>query len=202
MIERLDQLSLEDFIELSCGNPKVLHRPNEEPTEEELLRITARLMNEYKAIATPTEAKMDLADGEDITKLRMRERCTRICLMLCSQERCDMAREVLLELDVSPALIATDEQVKARCRAMNDEAAYEIKRYMELKAERAESRGKQTEDGIRRGWYGEIAFVMASLKMAIDPKTVNAAIYANLVRQAVERNKAMAKMPPMMGMFM
>jgi hypothetical protein len=38
--------------------------------------------------------------------------------------------------------------------------------------------------------------------MSIDPATTNAAVYANLVHQAVERNKQMAKMPPMMGMFM
>ena len=38
--------------------------------------------------------------------------------------------------------------------------------------------------------------------MSIDPATTNAAVFANLVRQAVERNKQLAKMPPMMSMFM
>ena len=43
---------------------------------------------------------------------------------------------------------------------------------------------------------------MSVFRMNIDPTTTNAAIYANLVNQAGERSKMLAKMPSMMGMFM
>lgn len=42
---------------------------------------------------------------------------------------------------------------------------------------------------------------MSTLKMSIDPAATNAAIYANLVRQAGERSKALSKMPIMAGML-
>lgn len=60
----------------------------------------------------------------------------------------------------------------------------------------------ESESKLRKSWYGEVAYVMSSMKMSVDPPHVNAAIYANLVRQAVERNKQLAKMPPMAGMLL
>ena len=60
----------------------------------------------------------------------------------------------------------------------------------------------RTPEQTRREWYSEIASVMGVFHMNIDPMHTNAAIYANLVRQAVERSKAMAKMPPTARMFM
>ena len=76
---------------------------------------------------------------------------------------------------------------------------YPIQRY---KFESNSQLKQQSPDEKRKAWFGEIAFVMSTLKMSIDPATTNAAVFANLVRQAVERNKQLAKMPPMMSMFM
>ena len=62
MIERLDQLKLKDLIELSCGDYSVLIEHDEVPTVEEFTSCTARIMAEYKFIASPVQAKMELAD--------------------------------------------------------------------------------------------------------------------------------------------
>ena len=48
----------------------------------------------------------------------------------------------------------------------------------------------------------EVAYVMSVFKMSIDPRSTNAAIYANLVRQSAERMRQLAKMPPMARMLM
>lgn len=201
MRTRLDQLTLHDLIELSCGDSSVLLDKDETPTENVKLACAQQIMSEYKELATPTQAKIDMIEAEEQQKLRMKEKCLHICLALISQERSDMAKDVLLELDVNENLLKSEEAIKSRCNAMLDEVKYEIKRLAELAEERGQKQ-QQTVTDIRKAWFGEIAFVMSTLKMSIDPATTNAAVYANLVRQAVERNKQLAKMPPMMSMFM
>lgn len=201
MKTRLDQLTLHNLIELSCGDSSVLLDKDEAPTENVKLAYAQQIMSEYKELATPTQAKMDMIEAEEQQKLRMKEKCLHICLALISQERSDMAKDVLLELDVNENLLKSEEAIKSRCNAMLDEVKYEIKRLAELAEERGQKK-QQTVTEIRKAWFGEIAFVMSTLKMSIDPATTNAAVYANLVRQAVERNKQLAKMPPMMSMFM
>ena len=201
MKTRLDQLTLRDLIELSCGDSSVLLDKGDTPSEQVKLDCARQILSEYKELASPNQAKKDMIEAEELTKLRMKDKCLRICLALCSQERTDMARDVLIELDVKPNLIDTDEKVQPRCKAMLADVEYEIKRIEELNEEDASKKVAKPEDA-RKTWYSEIAFVMSMLKMSIDPASVNAAIYANLVHAATERSRAMAKMPASMGLFM
>lgn len=201
MKERLDQLTLQNLIDLSCGDRSVLLVGDETPTEQEMIERAAKILSEYKEIASPSQAKIDMLEGEEITKLRMKEKCLRICMALCSQNRPDMARIVLIDLDVNDDLLTNDESVRAKCKSMLDEVTYEIKRHEELNEEKVAANAAKNTDP-RKSWLSEVAYVMSTLKMSIDTNTLNAAIYANLVHQASERNKALAKMPPMMGMFM
>lgn len=201
MKTRLDQLTLRELIELSCGDSSVLLDKGETPSEQVKIACASQILAEYKELASPNQAKKDMIEAEELTKLRMKDKCLRICLALCTQERTDMARDVLLELDVNPNLIDTDEKVQPRCKAMLADVEYEIKRIEELNEEDARKKVAKPEDA-RKTWYSEIAFVMSMLKMSIDPEVVNAAIYANLVHAATERSRAMAKMPASMGLFM
>ena len=201
MKTRLEQLTLRDLIEWSCGDSSVLLDKGDTPSEQVKLDCARQILSEYKELASPNQEKKDMIEEEELTKLRMKDKCLRICLALCSQERPDMARDVLLELDVKPNLIDTDEKVQPRCKAMLADVEYEIKRIEELNEEDASKKVAKPEDA-RKTWYSEIAFVMSMLKMSIDPASVNAAIYANLVHAATERSRAMAKMPASMGLFM
>lgn len=201
MIERLDQLTLQNLIDLSCGDRSVLLVGDEKPDEADIMERAGKILDEYKSMASPNQAKMDMIEAERMTKFRMKEKCLRICMALCSQDRPDMARDVLFELDVSPHLIDTDAKVRTRCKAMIDEVVYEIKRHEELSQEKVTKKVTRMQD-IRKSWFSEIAFVMSMLKTSIDPATLNAAIYANLVHSASERSKAMAKMPSIAGLLM
>lgn len=201
MKERLDELTLQELIDLSCGNHKVLLRGGERPSAVDILDRAAAIMSEYKSIAMPVQAKMDLVEGEQLEKLRIREKCGRICLLLCEQGRADMAREVLFEMDVNVSLLTTDEAVRTKCKAVINEAQFEIGRINEQDRERS-SKKTSGPDGMRKAWMSEVAYVMSVFKMSIDPRSTNAAIYANLVRQSAERMRQLAKMPPMARMLM
>ena len=200
MKERLDQLTLAEFIELSCGNAKVLLEKHEVPNEEKMVKLAANLMGEYKSIASPTKAKIDLIDAEDGAKLVMKERCARILVVLCEMGHHEMTLEILEELDIDTSSLSTPEKIKTRCQALLNEAKYDLDRYKEQQEERMEKKGGKDVNRIRKAWNSEIAYVMSTLRMPIDIHTTNAAIYANLVRQAGERAKALAK-APMMGLF-
>lgn len=195
MIERLDQLTLADLIEVSCGNTDMLGY------EDKVAGINAanRIIMEYMSIAQPQRAKMHLNDDEEVTKLTMREKCLKILLLLCELGHPAKAKEVLIELGVSEAHLKDDHAIQVRCQAMLDDVRYEMRRLQEQR--KADAEKLKSHDETRKAWYAEIAFVMSTLKTSIDVATINASIYANLVHQAVERSKQMAKMPPMMGMF-
>lgn len=198
MKRRLDQLTLQQLIDLSCGDGSVLLDKGEKAGEAEMLKAAASIMAEYKSVASPSQAKMDMLEREQVSKLRMKEKCANICLLLCSQNRHDMAREVLAELDMPENLLREDDAVRVRSQAILDEARYELGRI----AERENGHGGKRKGDLRKTWLSEVAFVMSQLKVSIDMNSLNAAVYANLVHQSVERVKAVAKMPPMARMFM
>ena len=108
-----------------------------------------------------------------------------------------MAVEILAELDIDTSSLTSDEKIKSRCQALLNEAKYDLERFMESQEDKKKDKPKDNVTRIRDSWNKEIAYVMATLRMSIDPATTNTAIYANLVHQAEVRAKQMAKMPPM-----
>lgn len=197
MIERLDQLSLSQFIDLTCGNADVLLEGDEKLERAIIAKKTLDLFRDYKAIASPTRAKMDLYNAEEKVRLKIKERCARICLVLCIRGDYDTVREILAEMDHTETM--TDSQVFSRVRAIIDESVFELKRIKEQEEEKYDKKARKSEgtNDTRNAWYSEIAWVMSTLRMSIDPATTNTAIYANLVHQAEVRAKQMAKMPSM-----
>jgi hypothetical protein len=199
MKQRLDQLTLQELIELSCGDVSVLIEHDEVPTVEESSKAASHILAEYKSIASPAQARMDLSEKEKTTKLTIKERCARIAMALCQSGRADDARQILVAMGVGEEHLKTEEAILARCQSILGEVDYERQRMSEYNAKRASK--QKSPDHVRHSWYAEIASVMSILKVPVEMR-INACVYANLVHQAVERNKAMAKMPPMAGMFM
>lgn len=195
MIERLDQLTLHDLIELSCGDLSPLGIED----ELEATKTANRIMEDYLSMSQPIKAKVRLSERESDTKMAMREKCLRICMLLVELGHSEKSKEVLMLLGVDDVHLKDAHAIRVRCKAMLDDVQFEIRRAKE--AEQQKPMPNQSPEQTRKAWYSEMAFVMSMLKMAFDPKTMNAAVYANLVHQAVERSKMMAK-APQMGMFM
>lgn len=190
-------MTLQELIELSCGDDAVLRVGDDNVDEKELAYNATRILKEYKSIASPIQAKMDLADEELLTKMTIKETCARIAMAMCRSGHPDNAREILAEMGIEKEFLRADERIVAQCQSIIGEAEYERQRMAERYAKR---NGDKTIEDVRHSWYSEIASVMTILKVPIDMR-INAAIYANLVHQAVERNKALSKMPPMAGFF-
>ena len=62
MRTRLDQLTLHDIVELSCGEISVLLEDGDNPDEKEVLVIARKILDDYKCIASPKQAKIDMIE--------------------------------------------------------------------------------------------------------------------------------------------
>ena len=66
MIERLNQITLNDFIELSCGNYVCLLSDCKSMSESTLKEIASKLLVEYRSIVNPSNMKAMVMDKEDM----------------------------------------------------------------------------------------------------------------------------------------
>lgn len=182
MIERLNQISLNDFIELSCGNYNCLLFDGEAATEEELKERATKLIVNYRNIVNPSGMKAMLLDKEDIVKERAKLLSLRICQTLVSINCYDDVREILLLFGVD-ARGMNDELVKNKLENLLHTAIFEQKRNKERRQEEIKG-DKATPEQIRSSFDSETAFLMTYFKMNIDSRIINAAVYANIVHQA------------------
>lgn len=182
MIERLNQISLNDFIELSCGNYNCLLFNGEEATKEELKERATKLIVDYRNIVNPSGMKALVLDKEDLVKERARLLSLRICQTLISINCFDDVREVLKLFDVDTRNMS-EEQLIFKIDNMLRSAIFEQKRNEERRKEEGEDK-RATPEQIRSSFDTEIAFLMTYFKMNIDSRIINAAVYANIVHQA------------------
>lgn len=182
MIERLNQISLNDFIELSCGNYNCLLFDGEAATEAELKEKATKLIVDYRNIVNPSGMKALILDKEDLVKERARLLSLRICQTLISINCFDDVREVLKLFDVDTRNMS-EEQLIFKIDNMLRSAIFEQKRNEERRKEEGEEK-KATPEQIRSSFDTEIAFLMTYFKMNIDSRIINAAVYANIVHQA------------------
>lgn len=113
MIERLNQLSLAQFIELSCGDNSVLLEENENASEKEMKQLASRFILEYRTLMNPTGVKAIMAEKENALKIDARIFLLKLCKSLCILEGYEQVREALKES--LPANL-TDDRLKRPLR--------------------------------------------------------------------------------------
>ena len=191
MIERLNQITLNDFIELSCGNYACLLSGRGSVSESTLKEMASKLIIEYRSIVNPSGMQAMIMDKEDMVKERAKLLSLRICQTLVSLGFYDDVRQVLGQLNVDIRDMS-DEQVISKLDYLLHSAIFEQKRNEERRSE--EHKGsKATPEQIRSSFDAEIAFLMTFFKMSIDSRVINAAVYANIVHQ-VEVDISIRKM--------
>ena len=178
MIERLNQLSLAQFIELSCGDNSVLLEENENASEKEMKQLASRFILEYRTLMNPTGVKAIMAEKENALKIDARIFLLKLCKSLCILEGYEQVREALKES--LPANL-TDDRLKKAVENMLHEAEFYKKRTEDMAVA---DNPAINENAIRASFDSEIAFVMTYFKMQIDIHTINAAVYANIVQRA------------------
>ena len=147
MIERLNQITLNDFIELSCGNYACLLSGRGSVSESMLKEMASKLIIEYRSIVNPSGMQAMIMDKEDMVKERAKLLSLRICQTLVSLGFYDDVRQVLGQLNVDIRDMS-DEQVISKLDYLLHSAIFEQKRNEERRSE--EHKGsKATPEQIR-----------------------------------------------------
>ena len=187
MKEKLDQLTIGQFIDLLCGEVDVILSNHEFAGEDKKGLITRNLIFEYKEIVDPSSAKQYLSIVEDMIKARLEMVLFSMCANLMNLREYDRAREVMIVYGVN-AQSMNDQRVAAEVKFRVERAKSKIN---ELQKDK--DADTTTSDDIRRQFDEQTAALMAHYKFQIDTSSMKATVYAHLVSRYNREIKAMRK---------
>ena len=178
MIERLEQLTVGQFVDLVCGDTSVLIGKREVVNEAVLVVAMRNIVFEYKEIVDKAGVSSYLSTIEELIKAKMSVVVFQMCRNLVSLNEHDRAREVLIEYGIN-------------ANSMNDQrVTAEIKSRLE-RAKSTIEKDKPGSINFRRVFDTQTAMLMAHFKFQIDTSTMKATVYAHLVDQHNREVKAM-----------
>lgn len=184
MIEKLEQLTLSQFVDLVCGDTSVLHDKHEIVSSDKLAVATRNIVLEYRAIADPGGTNSYFKHVEDWIKAKMNVIIFTMCNNLATLKQYDRAREVLVAYGLS-ASGWNDGRVDGTIQARLAQAQRELD---DLETENEKLTAER--EKIRAQFDAQTAAIMAHFKFQIDPATIKATLYANLVARHNREIKA------------
>ncbi len=187
MKERLNQLTLAQFIEMECGNVEVLKDSHREVVSpEKLAKVRLNIAREFQQIASPASYKSMLIDHEKKSKLRAKAILYGAMKALVDIDAIDDVRKLLDSAGVDCTGF-DDKRIRSEVEQRHNTATFELKR-MGVDAPSAE---EVTPDEIRRGYEGMVADLMIANKMSIDIETIRASVFASMIQRANEMAKSL-----------
>lgn len=184
MKEKLQQLTLSQFIDLICGNTAVLLDEHEAENDDKLAIVTRNIVLEFRSIADPGGAATYLKHSEDWIKAKINVIIFTMCDNLVSLGQYGGAREILMEYGLN-ASGWTDGRISGTIRAKREQWQRELNA-IEAEAQKA----LEERENIRAQFDTQVASIMAHFKFQIDPATIKAPLYANLVARYNREVKA------------
>lgn len=184
MITKLEQLTLSKFIDLVCGDASVLLEPHDVAGGIKLTVATRDIVFEYRAIADPGGMQSYFRHIEDWLKAKISVIIFTMCSNLTALNQYDRAREVMEAYGLS-ASGWTDNRVDGVIQAKLARAQRKLD---ELEAESEKMTAER--DKIRAQFDSQTAALMAHFKFQIDPGSIKATLYANLVARHNREMKA------------
>lgn len=175
MIEKLGQLTLSKFVDLVCGDTGVLLGPHEAGNATKLAVATRGIVLEYRAIADPGGTNSYFKHVEDWIKAKMNVIIFTMCNNLTTLKQYGRAREVLESYGLSVSGW-TDSRVDGVVQSRLARSQRELD---DLEAENDKVIAERK--NVRAQFDAQIAALMAHFKFQIDPATIKATLYANLV---------------------
>lgn len=175
MIEKLEQLSIGQFIDLLCGDTSILTSKREIVSEAKVTNAIRNIVFEYKEIADIAGVRNYLSLMDEMIKAKISSTLFSMCNNLVALGEHDRAREVMIVYGIN-AKTMNDQRVAAEIKSRLERAKSTIARIEE------ESNSDKKEDSdIRRMFDEQTASMMAYFKFQIDTTTMKASVYAHLV---------------------
>lgn len=181
MIERLEQLTLSQFVDLVCGDTTIMRGKGDTDKTAIALR---NIVMEYRNIADPGGTHSYLQRIEDWIKAKIEVIVFTMCLNLATLKQFSRVREVLAAYGLSSSGW-NDSRVEGTVNARLSQAQRTLDE-IESENEKAEAE----RENIRAQFDTQTAALMANFKFQIDPDTIKATLYANLVARYNREIKA------------
>lgn len=184
MIEKLEQLSIGQFIDLLCGETSVLTSKHEIVSDARVTAVMRNIIFEYKEIADIAGARNYLSSIEELIKAKISSALFSMCNNLVALGEYGRVREILTEYGIN-AKSMKDQRVEAETKSRLERAKSTIARIEE------DSHTEKNEDAdIRRMFDEQTASMMAYFKFQIDTSIMKATVYAHLVSRYNREIKA------------
>lgn len=184
MIEKLEQLTVDQFINLICGDSAVLVDNVDKISQEKVTAAIRNIVFEYRDIADPAGAKLYLSNMEELAKARISSAVFAICENLIGLNEHERVREVLIEYGIN-AKSMNNQRVTAEVKSRLER----MKRTIKNIENEYRKENHETTD-IRREFDAQTAAMMAHFKFHIDTSCMRACVYAHLVARYNREIKA------------
>lgn len=187
MIEKLEQLTIDQFIDLVCGKVNVILDKHEVCSPEKIAMAVRNIIIEYRDIADPGDVAGYIRNIEEWIKARMQVILWTMASNLVMFKDYDRARAVL-EMYGLPSLAWNEKRIEGEVKSR-------LAKAQRLLGEIDAERERQPEDieKIRSRFDCQTASLMAHFKFQIDTSTMRATIYAHLVARHNDEIKTMKK---------
>ena len=176
-IERLDQLTMGQFLDIACGDYRLLGGD---------MKRAAEIIGDFRRISNPADYEAALSRGVQQAMRRAKILLYSVLLALLSMDGEAEVKKILGELGRTRTTPMDAERLRRflEQQELSERAAYE--------RERNEDDEKPVDaKQLRADFYTEVSVLMRHFKMAIELQSINAEVYANLRHQADEDAKAM-----------
>lgn len=184
MIDRLDKLTLSQFVDMVCGDNDVLLSRHEVASSNKIAIAVRNIVLEYREIADPGGMRSYLNHVERWIKAKIDVIIFTMCINLAAFNQYDSVREILESYGLSVSGW-NDGRVEGFAKARLAQAKREIDTLEEDNANADIER-----DRIRAQFDSQTAALMAHFRFQIDPATIKASLYANLVARHNREIKA------------
>ena len=184
MIERLEQLTIGQFIDLVCGDTSVLAGRHEIVPETKMVAAMRNIVYEYREIADPSGAKGYLSIIDELIKAKMLSVLFSMCNNLITLGEHAAVREVMKVCGINTDSMS-DLRVAAEIKSCLERAKSSVTR---IEADSQTDNEDVTD--IRRSFDEQTASLMAYFKFQIDTTSMKATVYAHLIARYNREIKA------------
>ena len=184
MKEKLEQLTLSQFVDLVSGNIRVLLGKLEIANPIKIATVTRNIVLEYRAIADPSGTDSYFKYVEDWIKAKMNVLLFTMCSNLVLLNQYGRVRDILENYGLSVSGW-TDCRVSGTIQAKLAMSQRELDNL-----EEENDKAMNERENIRAQFDSQTATLMAHFKFQIDPATIKATLYANLVERHNREVKA------------
>lgn len=177
-----NSLTLSEFIDLVCRYHDNIQTYS--LSQDDIGRMRTVLL-EYQEIASPGSITSLLFSNERVMKSRIVHNVMNICRYLYTCGLIEQVKTILIEYEPS-ASTWSKSRIEGEIELRVQRALREIEEAMLEKND-----STLDSNSIRRQFYQQIACIMAHFKFQIEPTTMKASLYANLVAQYSREMKLM-----------